>query len=145
MKNLATYISEKLVINKKYNSSNENNDVIDNFELILNNLRKDNRDYNGAIAKMKHDYKILSVINKDVWGEYDSPVNKLFDRNRKSPVKLNEDDMVVLIWDTLGNDRHPGANGLKNLYICKYKDEWYYQNRDDADEFMEQVDIIEEA
>ena len=145
MKNLSTYISEKLLVDKKYNASNENNDVIDNFELILKNLRKDNRDYNGAIAKMKHDYRISSVINKELWGEFDAPVNKFFERNRQSPVTLKADDMVVLIWDTLGNDRHPGANGLKNLYICKYKDEWYYQNRDDADEFMEQVDIIEEA
>lgn len=129
MYNLVQFIKE---------STEKDNNVVNNFELILNNLRRDRSEYIGAIAKIIRDWKIYSVINKEVWGEYNAPINKTFERGDKSLVKFNKDDMVVLVWDLLDN----GENELKNLFICKYKDTWYYQNRGQADNFMKNVEII---
>jgi hypothetical protein len=133
MKNLDNFINEAIKRGKKNKSTVD----LKNFDIILKNLRKDSKDYIGAIVELTDDITIDSVENTDVWGHLDAPVNKVFDRERPQEIELFNKDKVIIIYDKGDDD-----NDIINLYICKYEDIWYYLNRDDADEFMEYVKIL---
>lgn len=138
MKNLNNFINEAITRGRK----NKPTINLENFDTIVKNLRKDDKNYVGAIVELTDDIQFSSVENDNVWGHLDAPVNKAFERERPQKIELFNRDKVIVIYDELRNDRHPGASGIRNLYICKYEDVWYYLNRNDADEFMEYVKIL---
>ena len=131
MKNIYNFINEAIARGRK------NKIDLKNFDTILKNLRKDSKDYIGAIAELTDDIIIDSVENTDVWGHLDAPVNKVFNRERPQKIELLKKDKVIVIYDKEDDD-----SGIINLYICKYEDIWYYLSRDDADEFMDCVKIL---
>ena len=131
MKNIYNFINEAVARSRK------NKIDLKNFDTILKNLRKDSKDYIGAIAELTDDIIIDSVENTDVWGHLDAPVNKVFNRERPQKIELLKKDKVIVIYDKEDDD-----SGIINLYICKYEDIWYYLSRDDADEFMDCVKIL---
>ena len=140
MKSITNFLTEAVRIGKAGKPTID----IKNFDTILKNLRKDNENYIGVIGELTEDIEIDSVENTSVWGHLDAPVNKVFDRERPQKIELANRDKVIIIYDEERSDRHPGASGIINLYICKYEDIWYYLNRDDADEFMKYVKVIKE-
>ena len=142
MKSINNFINEAITRGRK------NKPTVDlkHFDTIVKNLRMDNKNYIGAIVELTDDIQFSSVENDSVWGHLDAPVNKVFDRERPQQIELFNRDKVIIVYDTEDNteddDKHPGAGGIINLYICKYEDIWYYLNRDDADEFMDCVKIL---
>lgn len=135
MKNINEFINEAV-----RRSSGKQLIDLDKFDTILDNLRKDNKNYVGVIGELTEDVSIDSYENTSVWGEYDAPVNKYFDRNPSSEIDFKKGDKVILIYNYIDRDEE---NGIKCLYICKYKDVWYYLNRDDADDFMKSIKVLE--
>ena len=140
MKKLNNFINEAITRGRR----NKPTINLEHFDTIVKNLRKDDKNYVGAIVELTDDIQFSSVENDNVWGHLDAPVNKAFERERPQKIELFNRDKVIVIYNEKRNDRHPGASGIINLYICKYEDIWYYLNRDDADEFMEYVKVIKE-
>lgn len=145
MKTLNNFINESVRVGK----SNKQLIDLSKFPLIVKNLRKDCENYFGFIAELTEDLTIDSVDNRSVWGEYNSPVNKCFDREDPVEIEFFKGDKVILICDTWDEDDYDFDNesneqGIKNLYICKYKDIWYYLDSNDAPDFLEYVKIIKE-
>lgn len=140
MKSITNFLTEAVRVGKKSKPTID----IKNFNTILKNLRKDNRNYIGVIGELTEDIEIDSVENTNVWGHLDAPVNKVFDREQPQQIELFNKDKVIVVYDKEDNDRHSDASGIINLYICKYEDIWYYLTRDDADEFMQYVKVIKE-
>ena len=135
-------LNEYLKINETIRVGKGGKKLIDlnKFDEIVKNLRFDNSKYFGMVGELTDDVSIDSVENTSVWGEYDAPVNKVFDRGYKVDIDFKKGDQVILIYDYINRDEED--SGIKNLYICKFKDVWYYLNRSDADDFMECIKSI---
>lgn len=138
MKNIEIFINEAIRRGRK-----KHNPLIDpkHFDTILENLRKDDENYIGVIGELTDDIVIDSVENDAVWGHLDSPVNKMFEREDPKEIELFDKDKVIVIYDKMDKDDN-NDNRIKNLYICKYEDIWYYLYSHDANEFMEYVKIL---
>ena len=111
-------------------------EVTDNFDLILSNLRKDNPKFKGYALKANDDIFIPNVkFTSKVWGQYDAPVNKMFDRSEPRDLDIRKGDEFVVITGI------SPTNNL-NIYVNYRPDKWYwFQNNLDA--LLDNSDIIE--
>ena len=99
------------------------------------------------IGKIKSNTIINSVENNHVWGEYNAPENKWFeDDDRKKRIKFEKDDNLIIVYNKIEDedDKEYYECNIKCLYICKYKDIWYYLEYNDAEKFLNKVEKIKE-
>lgn len=100
----------------------------------FNKYQKANDKYTIYVAKTKSDLKLYGKNIDRVWGEWDQPVFKYFDRTRSEKFDLDKDFKFVLV------DK-PSKDGA---YISWYADSWWYVNGIDYDELMDNVIMIKE-
>jgi len=100
----------------------------------FNKYQKANNKYTTYVAKAKSDLKLYGKNTDRVWGEWDQPVFKYFDRARSEKFNLDKDFKFVLV------DK-PSKDGA---YISWYADDWWYVNGIDYDELMDNVIMIKE-
>ena len=113
-------------------------EVTDNFDLILSNLKNDNADFEGYSLRAKNDIFIPDVqFTSKVWGQYDAPVNKMFDRGGERDLDLRAGDEFVVITGM------SPTNNL-NIYVNFRPDRWYYFQNDLAT-LLDNSEIIKQA
>lgn len=117
-------------VNEMWIPVDHSSEIAANF----NKYQKANEKYNVCVAMTTSDLHLYGKNTDRVWGEWDQPVFKYFDRSRSEKFDLKKNFKFVLV-------EKPTKDGA---YISWYPDDWWYVNRLDYDELMENITIIKQ-
>ena len=104
-------------------------EIAANFNKYKNDYGKD---YDVYVAKMKSDLDVYGKHTDKVWGEWDQPVFKYFDRAKTEKCHLPKNLELVVVDKPLKD----GA------YLSWYADSWVYVNRNDYTDLMDNIIIL---
>lgn len=130
MKTLYQVIKSDKTIRDKFlsikdTSSDENpkSDVGLHVDEIAKNLRLDDANYKVEVRVATKTFECDAKFTKEVWGPYDAPVNKYFDRGPTITMKIAKGEEFVVVYGetNLGNT---------NYYITMQKNRWYHTSHE---------------